>query len=59
MSPFVKKYADSQQYHSHYSAQYAGGASGPIVIYGPATACYDEDIGPVMLTDWFEGPQHC
>ncbi|KAF2430246.1 hypothetical protein EJ08DRAFT_660978 [Tothia fuscella] len=40
-------------YHSHYSAQYAGGASGPIVIHGPATACYDEDIGPVMLSDWY------
>jgi FtsP/CotA-like multicopper oxidase with cupredoxin domain len=40
-------------YHSHYSAQYAGGAYGPIVIHGPATSCYDEDIGPVLLSDWY------
>jgi hypothetical protein len=40
-------------YHSHYSAQYAGGAFGPIVIHGPATACYDEDIGPITLSDLY------
>lgn len=42
-------------YHSHYSAQYAGGALGPIVIHGPAhpQACYDEDLGPVMIGDWY------
>jgi hypothetical protein len=40
-------------YHSHYSAQYAGGAFGPIVIHGPATSCYDEDIGPVIVSDWY------
>jgi FtsP/CotA-like multicopper oxidase with cupredoxin domain len=40
-------------YHSHYSAQYNGGALGPIVIHGPKTADYDVDIGPVMLSDWY------
>ncbi|OCL14289.1 laccase-like multicopper oxidase [Glonium stellatum] len=40
-------------YHSHYSAQYSGGAVGPIVIHGPKTAEYDIDIGPVMVSDWY------
>jgi FtsP/CotA-like multicopper oxidase with cupredoxin domain len=40
-------------YHSHYSAQYAGGIVGPIVIYGPQTKSYDVDIGPVVLSDWY------
>ncbi|KAG9251363.1 ascorbase and Cu-oxidase [Emericellopsis atlantica] len=40
-------------YHSHYSAQYAGGLIGPMVIHGPQIAEYDIDLGPVMLTDWY------
>jgi len=40
-------------YHSHYSAQYSGGALGPIVIYGPQSNEYDIDIGPVMINDWY------
>ncbi|KAL9620603.1 MAG: hypothetical protein Q9160_004857 [Pyrenula sp. 1 TL-2023] len=43
----------STWYHSHYSAQYAGGALGPLVIYGPNTVDYDIDIGPVMLSDHY------
>lgn len=44
----------STWYHSHYSAQYAGGAFGPLVIYGPHdNAEYDEDLGPVLIHDWF------
>ena len=39
-------------YHSHYSAQYAGGIVGPIIIYGPKNADYDIDLGPVLLTDY-------
>ncbi|MCJ1332771.1 hypothetical protein MMC10_009465 [Thelotrema lepadinum] len=39
-------------YHSHYSAQYAGGAAGPMIIHGPSSADYDIDVGPVMLSDW-------
>ncbi|KAI0384307.1 putative multicopper oxidase [Hypomontagnella monticulosa] len=40
-------------YHSHYSAQYAGGLHGPMVIYGPRNAEYDIDLGPVMVNDWW------
>lgn len=40
-------------YHSHYSAQYAGGLVGPMIIHGPVNADYDIDLGPVMLTDWY------
>ncbi|CZS91847.1 related to laccase precursor [Rhynchosporium agropyri] len=40
-------------YHSHYSAQYAGGLIGPMIIYGPKNADYDIDLGPVFITDWF------
>ncbi|KAH8672006.1 Cupredoxin [Tricladium varicosporioides] len=40
-------------YHSHYSAQYAGGLVGPMVIHGPKTAPYDIDKGPIMLTDHY------
>ncbi|KFA54032.1 hypothetical protein S40293_01741 [Stachybotrys chartarum IBT 40293] len=40
-------------YHGHYSAQYAGGLFGPLVVHGPAQAEYDVDLGPVMLTDWY------
>ncbi|KAF7191904.1 oxidoreductase ptaK [Pseudocercospora fuligena] len=41
-------------YHSHYSAQFAAGIFGPLVIYGPHDNIkYDEDLGPVMVNDWF------
>ena len=40
-------------YHSHYSAQYAGGLFGPMVIYGPKNVPYDIDLGPVLLSDWY------
>jgi hypothetical protein len=39
-------------YHSHFSYQTVDGLNGPLVINGPATANYDEDLGAVMLTDW-------
>ncbi|KAK3307155.1 laccase 2 [Chaetomium strumarium] len=39
-------------YHSHFSMQYSVGLQGPIVIHGPATANYDEDLGTVVLQDW-------
>jgi FtsP/CotA-like multicopper oxidase with cupredoxin domain len=41
------------RYHSHYSAQYAGGALGALIIHGPKHADYDEDLGPVILSDWY------
>jgi FtsP/CotA-like multicopper oxidase with cupredoxin domain len=43
----------SSWYHSHFSAQYSGGAHGPLVIYGPKHEEYDIDIGPIVLEDWF------
>ncbi|KAF7929387.1 uncharacterized protein EAE98_005305 [Botrytis deweyae] len=43
----------SSWYHSHYSAQYAGGLVGPMIIHGPANAPYDIDLGPVFLTDYY------
>lgn len=42
----------STWYHSHYSAQYAGGLVGPLVVHGPKNVAYDKDLGPVLLTDW-------
>ncbi|KAI9672710.1 MAG: hypothetical protein M1831_000145 [Alyxoria varia] len=43
----------STWYHAHYSAQYAAGAVGPMVIHGPNQVDYDVDLGPVMLQDWY------
>ncbi|USW51556.1 Putative multicopper oxidase, type 1, multicopper oxidase, copper-binding, cupredoxin [Septoria linicola] len=41
-------------WHSHYSAQMAGGAFGSLIIYGPSDNIhYDEDLGPVLINDWF------
>lgn len=39
-------------YHSHYSAQYAGGLFGPLIVHGPKNVPYDKDLGPVLLSDW-------
>ncbi|KAI1738146.1 multicopper oxidase-domain-containing protein [Xylaria scruposa] len=40
-------------YHSHYSAQYASGLFGPIVVYGPRNAAQDIDLGPIIVGDWW------
>ncbi len=40
-------------YHSHYSAQYAGGLWGPLIIHGPKNMHYDTDLGPVTVTDYY------
>ncbi|KAK6080914.1 Laccase-2-like protein 4 [Seiridium cupressi] len=39
-------------YHSHFALQAWAGVFGPIVINGPASANYDEDMGVVFLNDW-------
>ncbi|KAH7150181.1 multicopper oxidase-domain-containing protein [Dactylonectria estremocensis] len=39
-------------YHSHYSLQYADGLAGPITIYGPSSANYDDGKDPILITDW-------
>lgn len=47
---------DSSWWHSHYSAQYAGGLFGPMIIHGP-TDNYPSgigevvDLGPVIVSD--------
>ena len=33
--------------------QYGDGVLGAIVINGPSTANYDEDLGPMPITDWY------
>ncbi|RDW88368.1 hypothetical protein BP6252_00400 [Coleophoma cylindrospora] len=40
-------------YHSHLSAQYGDGVVGPMVIHGPATADYDEDLGALPFSDLY------
>ncbi|KAL3423691.1 multicopper oxidase [Phlyctema vagabunda] len=42
----------SSWYHSHFTLQYGDGLLGPLIINGPATADYDEDLGAVFLQDW-------
>lgn len=42
----------SSWYHSHYSLQYADGLAGPMTIYGPSSADYDDAIEPILMTDW-------
>lgn len=43
-------------YHSHYTTQYGAGVQGPIQIEGPASAPYDHDLGPVVLSDFWYRP---
>ncbi|KAI0834353.1 multicopper oxidase [Hypoxylon sp. FL0890] len=43
-------------YHSHFSLQYAEGLWGPMILRGPATANYDEDLGTLVLQDWSHTP---
>lgn len=42
----------SSWYHSHFALQAYQGIFGGIVINGPASANYDEDLGMVFLNDW-------
>lgn len=39
-------------YHSHYAIQAWEGVVGPMIIHGPTSASWDEDLGTVMLQDW-------
>ncbi|KAF2255604.1 multicopper oxidase [Trematosphaeria pertusa] len=43
-------------YHSHWSAQYSEGTLGTLIIDGPATANYDEDLGTLPITEWYSLP---
>ncbi|KAF8857516.1 putative extracellular dihydrogeodin oxidase/laccase [Acephala macrosclerotiorum] len=42
----------SSWYHSHFAVQAWDGIFGGILINGPATANYDEDLGNLFLNDW-------
>ncbi|USP73626.1 hypothetical protein yc1106_00900 [Curvularia clavata] len=42
----------STWYHSHFALQAWQGILGGIIINGPATADYDEDLGMLFLNDW-------
>lgn len=42
----------SSWWHSHYYVQAWDGVFGGIIINGPATGNYDEDVGIVTLVDW-------
>lgn len=42
----------STWYHSHFSLQAWEGVFGGIVIHGPASGNYDEDLGSLFLNDW-------
>lgn len=42
----------SSWYHSHFSVQAWDGVFGGIIINGPASGNYDEDLGHVFLNDW-------
>ncbi|KAH7139617.1 Cupredoxin [Dactylonectria estremocensis] len=39
-------------YHSHFGLQAYQGIFGGLIINGPASANYDEDLGVVFLSDW-------
>lgn len=42
----------SSWYHSHFSLQAWNGVFGGIIINGPSSAPYDEDLGSLFLNDW-------
>jgi FtsP/CotA-like multicopper oxidase with cupredoxin domain len=42
----------STWYHSHFALQAWQGVFGGIVINGPASENYDEDLGIMLLSDW-------
>ncbi|KAK6393792.1 hypothetical protein LTR65_002169 [Meristemomyces frigidus] len=39
-------------YHSHYQTQYSDGLAGPLTIYGPSSANFDETFTPLFMQDW-------
>lgn len=53
---FVATQYGTGWYHSHLSVQLAEGAYGATVIHGPASLDYDEDLGPVLIADWYHEP---
>ncbi|KAF4632077.1 hypothetical protein G7Y89_g6052 [Cudoniella acicularis] len=53
---FIADLYGTTWYHSHYSAQYAGGLIGPLIVHGPETVRYDIDKGPIILSDYYHRP---
>jgi FtsP/CotA-like multicopper oxidase with cupredoxin domain len=49
---FIADSYGTSWYHSHFSAQYADGVLGAMVIYGPSHANYDYDLGPILLVSY-------
>jgi len=49
---FEAKQYGTSWYHSHYSLQYADGLLGPLTIYGPTSANWNEARDPLLVTDW-------
>ncbi len=43
-------------YHSHYSDQYSDGVVGTMVIDGPASSNYDDDLGVLPINDYYYRP---
>ena len=39
-------------YHGHYALQYSDGVLGPMTIFGPSSANYDDHKEPILMTDW-------
>ncbi|KAM5348392.1 hypothetical protein ACJ41O_008216 [Fusarium nematophilum] len=42
----------SSWYHSHFGLQTYEGVFGGLIIHGPASANYHEDMGTIMINDW-------
>ncbi|KAK6535033.1 hypothetical protein TWF281_006331 [Arthrobotrys megalospora] len=40
-------------YHSHLSLQYPNGVVAPMILHGPKSGNYDNDLGAILLTDWY------
>jgi FtsP/CotA-like multicopper oxidase with cupredoxin domain len=46
---FIADLYGTTWYHSHYSAQYASGLIGPLVVHGPDTVKYDIGMYPTLF----------
>ncbi|KAF2704103.1 multicopper oxidase [Pleomassaria siparia CBS 279.74] len=55
---FTADRVGSSWWHSHYSAQTAGGLFGAIVIHGASPYTYDVDLGPVLIVGLSAIPYH-
>ncbi|KAK4180929.1 putative laccase precursor [Triangularia setosa] len=50
---FIATQYGTAWYHSHFSAQYGNGVLGAIRINGPVSSNYDDDLGPLIISDWY------